>query len=554
MKKKLITVLSLFTLLGCAPAITDTVNPIISGVKATASTKVNQEIDLLSGVKATDDIDGDITSKIEIEVLPYVEVNNGVVVPEATGSYEVCYKVADNAGNETKTYLELTVEPGVGEKEEFLSIDIEEPTLGNWSLTNDESIEVSQKINLDKYQISFSNDGTKNVVLSRDLQKDVNTTYYLFFGFSSSVKGKMKINGKEYNVNEGMNNIDCDLTSLITENKVEIDFSSLSGEVILDISYLNLKEEKGHEVITNKVEGFDYSLEGNVTSDFGDGSEGNLALSAHSATLNITKGSNGNDVWHSKMFVHTGVNLNANTRYSIELELESTSDIDLFEICYNAGSVEKSVGALYSLNLKANTKEKFTLDVTPLETKRDLNILFQLGKMNAGVSSNSITVSSLIVNEFGGDKVVTEEVNTFTPKGFETFNSDGGVGQLYLEDGALVYHVDSFGEVDWHNKIVKQNVNLVEDKVYTIEFKAKASENLKGQFITNKMGEWKPLINTQFALTTEYQTISLSSEDVLDGNYSYELLWQFGSAENKEKQDVTIYISEIIIYTRDYII
>ena len=105
-RKKLIAALALFSLVGCGgTTVVDEVSPIISGVKATATTKVNQEIDLLSGVKATDDIDGDITSKIEIEVLPYVEVNNGIIIPDATGDYEVCYKVEDAAGNQAKTFL-----------------------------------------------------------------------------------------------------------------------------------------------------------------------------------------------------------------------------------------------------------------------------------------------------------------------------------------------------------------------------------------------------------------------------------------------------------------
>ena len=48
-RKKLITALALFSLVGCGGnVVIDEVSPIISGVKATATTKVNQEIDLLS--------------------------------------------------------------------------------------------------------------------------------------------------------------------------------------------------------------------------------------------------------------------------------------------------------------------------------------------------------------------------------------------------------------------------------------------------------------------------------------------------------------------------
>lgn len=50
-------------------------------------------------VEATDDVDGDLSSKVEHNVIDTSEV----------GEYELEYKVKDNAGNEAKQKLEIIV-------------------------------------------------------------------------------------------------------------------------------------------------------------------------------------------------------------------------------------------------------------------------------------------------------------------------------------------------------------------------------------------------------------------------------------------------------------
>lgn len=80
--------------------IPDTIAPVISGVNDKAI-YVGETIDYWKGVSALDDVDGDLTDKIEID-------NEGVNTKKA-GSYVVTYRVKDAAGNESVAEMRVTV-------------------------------------------------------------------------------------------------------------------------------------------------------------------------------------------------------------------------------------------------------------------------------------------------------------------------------------------------------------------------------------------------------------------------------------------------------------
>lgn len=61
---------------------------------------VGEEYDLLEGVKAIDDIEGDITNRIMIE---------GIVNNQIPGEYVITYKVSDNVGNTCSNVRKVTV-------------------------------------------------------------------------------------------------------------------------------------------------------------------------------------------------------------------------------------------------------------------------------------------------------------------------------------------------------------------------------------------------------------------------------------------------------------
>lgn len=73
--------------------------PVIEGVKDT-TIHIGEDIDLKEGIKAYDDLEGDITSRLIIEG----EVNNSL-----PGEYQIVYTVSDNVGNIAKVVRKVTV-------------------------------------------------------------------------------------------------------------------------------------------------------------------------------------------------------------------------------------------------------------------------------------------------------------------------------------------------------------------------------------------------------------------------------------------------------------
>ena len=116
-KLVLVTLLAALGLASCGgKTAKDETSPVISGA-ANMSCAVNETIDLLKGVTAVDDVDGDVTEAIEITLMPSLTVTNGKVTPILDGDYEVKYAVTDKAGNEGTAFATLNVTPALAEKE-----------------------------------------------------------------------------------------------------------------------------------------------------------------------------------------------------------------------------------------------------------------------------------------------------------------------------------------------------------------------------------------------------------------------------------------------------
>lgn len=82
----------------------DKINPIITPTSPNQEYTVNQTIDyerIISTLTAEDDVDGDISEKIELE--------NSNVKPHQEGVYEAVFKVADSAGNEGRISISINV-------------------------------------------------------------------------------------------------------------------------------------------------------------------------------------------------------------------------------------------------------------------------------------------------------------------------------------------------------------------------------------------------------------------------------------------------------------
>ncbi len=562
MNKKYKNLLAVSALLMCVSCgennVKDELSPIISGVDIESTCKVNEEFDLLDGVEAIDNIDGDITDKIEISILPSIPINNGVIVATETGDYEVCYSVSDSSNNVTKEYMSLSVLPGKGEKTLYKDFKLENNSLEDWKIIYDEGVDISHQVKFGKYNISISNHSLdKKVYLTRNIEKNDEMKYSLLLEMNSSVEGSIHIKNEIINIVEGLNCIEKDITDLIDNNEISIDLSLLPGDVEINISKINIHAESGENTFVEKISSdYKFDIEGNVYTDFSDGSEGALVTNEDSATINITKGSNGNNVWETKLFLKTNLDLLKGQKYIISVDIVSSENIDLFEICYNSGNVEKGVGAQYALSAIKNQKQTICYEAECLENKNDLVLLFQLGSMNYDVLNNSITISNLSVKTLEGDKITKDYINVFTPKGFTSHNGEeeGAEGLIYLDNNELVYDVKSFASsTDWQSKLFSDEFELDFNKFYIFEFDIKASESLNGQFVVNKTSSWDPLVNNLFSISTDYQTVTFETSDALKDSSIYELIWQFGGGENASKKDVKINFKNIKIYALDYI-
>lgn len=225
--KKLFAVLMVFTLLFAVAACDetgttegDTVKPVISGV-STTEINVGDTFDPLVGVTASDDVDGDITSKIEV---------TGTVDVNRPGDYILTYRVEDLAGNEDIKQRVVSVVGLAG----FLNGDFADG-LNGWSTWFNESQGVNVEYTAEagvatidiKEQAVINDNNWWDVQLS---QKTLNLkafeSYTLKFTVSAEAARKMivQIQGGGLAM-KPINERIVDITT--TEQVIEIDFYSI---------------------------------------------------------------------------------------------------------------------------------------------------------------------------------------------------------------------------------------------------------------------------------------------------------------------------------------
>lgn len=94
----------------------DKTPPVLKGIKDTLTTYIDTPIDYLKGVTATDNVDGNLTDKIQVD--------DSKVVLSKEGNYAIVYSVKDSSGNETTQISTVKVE----KKDEVIEKPDEKPT------------------------------------------------------------------------------------------------------------------------------------------------------------------------------------------------------------------------------------------------------------------------------------------------------------------------------------------------------------------------------------------------------------------------------------------
>jgi len=121
----------------------------------------------------------------------------------------------------------------------------------------------------------------------------------------------------------------------------------------------------------------------------GDSSAASLAIS--------TSPSSGKEAWKVKLFVETGIKLEAGKSYRISADVSASKGTN-YEICYNNGAEEKGVGSLG--NLYASSAGKTAVFDAKAGSDADLVLQFNLGQ---AVSPCTVTVRNIKVEEMVED-------------------------------------------------------------------------------------------------------------------------------------------------------
>ncbi len=390
-------------------------------------------------------------------------------------------------------------------------------------------------------QVTESTGTDWHIKFEKTIATKPGSDYTLRYSFTSTVAGTVMLNGKAIEIQAGANTVENTIAAVGGESLyTELQFGMLPAPFTVNISQVTVEESTGSDVYTNVTPAsFRFDAAGVVFDQYGGGSQGSVSTTETFATLNITKPGEANGgqggVWESKLFIKTGMDLKAGKRYKISIDLEAVNPYECLEICYNNGDVEKGVEALYGQTLDAGQKKTFSITVTPGEDKNDLTIQLQAGQFPAGITSNAITASNLVIKEISGTKTSQSTGYTFATQGIGSYHDAGAgcEGYLYTADGKLVLDMVKIGTVDWHSKMMIENVTLEGGKLYTVRFTAKADKNLSCAFFLNtQTGGWNPSISQTIHFTTEMQTYELKMSMPQNADDVVQLLWQFGSGAN----------------------
>jgi hypothetical protein len=145
-----------------------------------------------------------------------------------------------------------------------------------------------------------------------------------------------------------------------------------------------------------------------------------LTADGEKATLAVTSPAEGREVWKTKLFVHTGIQLTAGKLYRVSADVAANNEFS-YEICYNKNDQEKGFDARYGLTAKAAGETV----VQTMTAGGDGELVLQLSVGNASSGTN-VTVDNVKVQAFGtpGDNLAGEL--KYNSIGFFNVNADGG--------------------------------------------------------------------------------------------------------------------------------
>lgn len=563
--------------------------PSITGVKDTM-VMVGNEINVLDGISASDKEDGDITSKISVEVMPELEIKNGKATPDTAGSYELTYSVTDKAGETVTEYATLTVTKETGEKTLYKQFDFNKASKADtkgWNANVSENAEATADLASGAYKFDIVNpgngDGDVQLALNgMELKKadyvvkvwarstadtychllavDENATEWKTFGGAYNVKITNEIKPLELYFSAEDNDKASILVNLgkITPNPDNAEDTTPNDFSVL-IDKIEVYEISGNEV---KEASFTCSFDNKeqaVTAESGDGASASVEI-GDTAKVVIDSYPTEGGVWSIKAnIILDGATVEQGQKYyySFKVKADNAQSGECLVESLSQYDANRANFAGFAVN--AGEETVISGSFTAENSVADPVIRLQIGNPSEGVAANTIEIDDVEFGVLAGDKETKKTITAFSDslEMIQTFNgtdedNDLGVGTLYSEAGKLVYRIDQGGITDWHNKLIvgtgEEPLVLESDSYYVVEIKAKADKDVHCSFFLNPQGNWDPRIADGMDITTEEKTFTFKTTDTFILDMNFEMLFQFGSEATANLGDVSVEISDISIY------
>lgn len=563
--KFLFSLMLVLLLFGCKKE--ERTEPIITGLPATATIVEGESIDVLEGVTATTHGNVEAKSSIVITVEPTTATITGSVIkPTEPGSYLIKLTLVDPKDKTlttTKTlFLEVTPNVQVTEKSRVIyNFDELSADAFEGFVAKEKGIEVDA-LTLKEGALVY----TPLVMGSIDhenqlfklLSLNANTTYTV----SLDVKANKALSGVAFVINgqtpgewspyAGSWGVEIGTEVKTLSHTFAVETTNNAAELLLNIggnandvelTVLRLVVIANSNPQSQTLAFTDLIEAGDGWTYVNDAGTSTAAVTNGKAVINITTPAGG--IWEQKMY-HKPLALEANKVYKLSYTIHATEDIKYEYIARTRSQQSDGRDENYIWSGPSLPKDETRTVVHTFTTNdvdiNDFDMFFQFGNQTSAVI---ITISNVVLTAYDD---FSENVIRFSgmPEGFGNFEMNPSSSTIYVDvqNGLLVYDVDTFSDVDWHNKIYIENVSFKDGSKYQIIFEAYASADVKGFFAINPMGQWNPKVTDVFQLTTTKQTFTYETTNLQLFTENIELLFQFGSFGNPK---ATIYFDSIII-------
>lgn len=490
----------------------DTTKPVFSGIKQSLTCEAGKPFNLLEGVSAVDDVDGDLTSKISVSTMPELTVTNGVITPskDDVGFFDVEYKVADAAGNEEVAYSELDITGGYHDKVLYKDYDFNIGTQG-WSPDMHENVLGTHGIYHGKYVFDITkSDGTDWHVKYANYNYEVKAghTYKLTAKFNSNKAGEVVIwaGGADSHKNAVVG----DNTMIVTyEAKVdtliafELQFGKLApnGEACrIELDSIDIDDTTQ---IIESAEPVEIQASGSLLADdwsfnkdpwhseYTQGDTGVAADVTKTADYIAVKQTHAGQNWAGRLIVNSKAKALKDVTYTVTLTLEADHDCGGLEFGFGGwGDDFKKFYEAYGQTLTANTKKVVSFSFTPNADYNEPCFRLAMGAVAAGTTVKA--------SEFS----VTYELDTpgidFTNEDFASIWTDPADRAVVDERTTtsittkVITAVANPWEASTNLKI--RNINLAAGKIYRVKLGLESSEaiNNVNVMMGSDLSAWDP--------------------------------------------------------------